>query len=160
MLESRSADDDTVVRRRRECELCLRRFTTYERVDELPLVVVKRDGRREAFDRRKVLVGLLKACEKRPVNTKDLEDLAASVERELRERGEPEVPSVLVGELVMQRLSQLDPVAYVRFASVYRQFTDLQHFQSELERLLAEPRRGGPGQAPPTGGPEHREDNR
>jgi transcriptional repressor NrdR len=142
VLESRSVDEDAVVRRRRECALCLRRFTTYERVDELPLVVVKRDGRREAFDRRKVLVGLIKACEKRPVSTRALESLAEEVERELRERGEPEVESTTIGELVMQRLSQLDPVAYVRFASVYRQFTDVQHFQSELERLLQESRRG------------------
>lgn len=136
VLESRAAEDNTVVRRRRECALCLRRFTTYERVDEPPLVVVKRDGRREAFDRRKILIGLIKSCEKRPVSTEALEALADEVERELRETVDREVASTTIGELVMRHLHQLDEVAYVRFASVYRQFTDVQHFQSELERLL------------------------
>lgn len=123
------------MRRRRECATCLRRFTTYERVEEAPLVVVKKDGRREAFDRQKILAGLLRACEKRPVSTESLQALADDVERELRERGEREVLSSAIGELVMDRLHRLDDVAYVRFASVYRQFTDIQHFQHELERL-------------------------
>lgn len=140
VLESRAVEEDRAVRRRRECATCLRRFTTYERVEEQPLVVVKKDGRREAFDRQKVLMGLIKACEKRPVSTEMLEELAQDVERELRERGEREVESSAIGELVIARLQDLDPVAYVRFASVYRPFTELSHFQEELERLLREGR--------------------
>jgi len=150
VLESRAVEEDRAVRRRRECSNCLRRFTTYERVEDQPLVVVKKDGRREAFDRRKVMIGLIKACEKRPVSTETLEGLVHDVERELRERGEREVHSTAIGELVMSRLRDLDPVAYVRFASVYRQFTDLSHFQDELERLLRERRDHAPeGDKPP-----------
>jgi transcriptional repressor NrdR len=142
VLESRAVEDDRGVRRRRECGACLGRFTTYERVEEAPLMVVKKDGRREAFDRQKILGGLLRACEKRPVSAEALQSLAEDVEREIRERAEREVPSSVIGELVMDRLYRLDGVAYVRFASVYRQFTDVQHFQSELERLRRKARQG------------------
>lgn len=150
VLESRAAEEDTVVRRRRECAVCLRRFTTYERFEDQPLVVVKRDGRREAFDRRKILAGLLRACEKRPVNTEALEELAATVDRQVRELGEPEVSSTTIGEMVIEQLRRLDEVAYVRFASVYRQFKDASHFRSELERLLREREQGK--QIPEPGG--------
>jgi transcriptional repressor NrdR len=150
VLESRAVEDDQVVRRRRECAVCVRRFTTYERVEEGPLVVVKKDGRREAFDAGKIRVGVLKACEKRPVSVEAVEGLVRDVERELRERGEREVPSSVIGELVMERLRELDEIAYVRFASVYRQFADLRHFQSELERLLRQ-RQGEQGKGEPGG---------
>jgi len=142
VLESRAAEEDTVVRRRRECAACLRRFTTYERFEDQPLVVVKRDGRREAFDRRKILAGLLRACEKRPVSTEDLEELAATVDRQVRELGEREIRSTAIGEMVIEHLRRLDEVAYVRFASVYRQFKDASHFRNELERLLREREQG------------------
>lgn len=149
VLESRAAEDDQVVRRRRECAMCMRRFTTYERLEESPLVVVKKDGRREAFDRDKILRGLIRSCEKRPVATDSLERLAFEVERTLRELGEREVTSAAIGEMVMDRLRGLDEVAYVRFASVYRQFRDVEHFQDELERLLRERGRpAGPSDKP------------
>lgn len=148
VLESRAVEDDRGVRRRRECAVCVRRFTTYERVEEPPLMVVKKDGRREAFDRQKILGGLLKACEKRPVSAEALQSLAEDVERDIRERAEREVPSSVVGELVMDRLYRLDDVAYVRFASVYRQFTDVQHFQNELERLRRRVRSGAGDDSP------------
>ncbi len=141
------------MRRRRECASCLRRFTTYERVEEQPLVVVKKDGRREAFDRNKILRGLIKSCEKRPVSTEAIEALVLDVERAFREQGEREVPSAAIGEMVMDRLRDLDEVAYVRFASVYRQFADVLHFQHELERLLGERGRGDGSSSKPGGTP-------
>ncbi len=125
-----------MIRRRRECLSCAARFTTYEKVESSPFVVVKKDGRREAFNPDKVLRGLITACEKRPVERAALERLVAEVERELRSRYEREVSSKVIGELVSERLRGLDQVAYVRFASVYRQFEDLQRFKEELERLL------------------------
>jgi transcriptional repressor NrdR len=115
--------------------MCTRRFTTYERVEEPPLLVVKKDGRRESFDRQKLLKGILTACEKRPVALARLETLVRDLEREVRDQGMDEVPSHALGELVMDRLQTLDPVAYVRFASVYRDFTDLRGFKDLLERL-------------------------
>jgi transcriptional repressor NrdR len=124
------------IRRRRECLICQKRFTTYERIEETPLVVIKRDGRREPFDRHKILSGLLKACEKRPVPYAVLDQLADTVERELRNRMDQEVKSTAVGELVMEGLKGIDEVAYVRFASVYRQFKDLAIFMQELQDLL------------------------
>lgn len=136
VLDSRAVDDRRAVRRRRECERCGRRFTTYERWEETPLVVIKKDGRREPFSRAKVLAGLLKACEKRPIPTTELEAMVEAVEREARNRGETEVTSQFIGELVMERLRELDDVAYVRFASVYREFRDLDSFMRELERLI------------------------
>ncbi|RJQ11592.1 MAG: transcriptional repressor NrdR [Bacillota bacterium] len=135
VLDSRPAQDQRIIRRRRECEGCGNRFTTYERVEEPPLVVTKKDNRREAFDSRKIVGGLLKACEKRPVTTEAIENLAAEVEQEIRQRGYGEVPSSVVGELVMDKLRRLDKVAYVRFASVYREFKDLEEFKREVDRL-------------------------
>lgn len=124
------------VRRRRECQACRHRFTTYERVEAARIFVVKRDGRREAYAREKVLAGLRRACEKRPVSEDTMQDIADRVERELNARGESELPSTTVGELVMDELRKTDQVAYIRFASVYRAFTDLQSFQAELAQLL------------------------
>lgn len=124
-----------MIRRRRECEACQSRFTTYEKVEESPLVVVKKDERREVFDAQKIVRGLVHACERRPVTMSQIQDLAAQVEREIRKRGYDEVPSKVIGELVMEKLKALDEVAYVRFASVYRQFRDLEEFGREVERL-------------------------
>jgi transcriptional repressor NrdR len=137
VLDSRPAEGGSVIRRRRECSSCSRRFTTYERVEEQLLYVVKRDGRRERFNRKKILTGLLKACEKRPVSLATLEGLAEEVEREIRNTLVEEVPSTYIGDLVMERLRNLDEVAYVRFASVYRCFTDVERFRQELESLVA-----------------------
>lgn len=136
VLDSRAIDDETAIRRRRECPRCGRRFTTYERLDELPLIVVKKDGRREAFDRNKVLHGLIRACEKRMVPTERLEALVGEVEKELYGRLDREVSSGEIGEMVMERLREVDEVAYVRFASVYRQFKDINRFMQELQKLL------------------------
>lgn len=136
VLDSRPADDGAVIRRRRECGGCGERFTTYEKAEMLQLVVVKKDGRREAWSPEKVLRGLTTACEKRPVQIDTLEGLVRDVERELRARGEREVASAEIGELVTERLRVLDQVAYVRFASVYRQFQDVRRFKEELERLM------------------------
>ena len=138
VLESRPTDDVTAIRRRRECPRCGKRFTTYERVEETPLLVIKKDGSREMFSRQKILSGMLKACEKRPIPLETLEDAAYQVERTLREGGRGEVTSKEVGELVMDKLRKIDDVAYVRFASVYREFRDLSGFRDELERILAE----------------------
>ena len=136
VLESRHAEEGNTIRRRRECLTCGRRFSTTERIEEQPLVVIKKDGSREAFDRNKILNGLLKACEKRPVPLAELERIVEEVERELRNIAEREIPSVIIGEKVMERLRTLDGVAYVRFASVYRQFKDLSEFREQLEKLL------------------------
>jgi transcriptional repressor NrdR len=136
VTDSRSIEAGGVIRRRRQCLGCSRRFTTREKVEDTPLYVVKKDGRREPFDRQKILAGLLKACEKRPVPMVTLEAAAAEIEGEIRGRLEREVSSQDIGELVMERLRGLDEVAYVRFASVYRQFTDIQRFKDELEKLL------------------------
>jgi transcriptional repressor NrdR len=136
VTDSRATDDGCSVRRRRECAKCGRRFTTYETVERTPLVVVKKDGRREAFDRNKVLAGIMRACEKRPISMAGLEAVVSDIERTLRNRLEPEVTSRDIGELVMERLRGIDEVAYVRFASVYRQFRDITRFKQELEQLL------------------------
>jgi transcriptional repressor NrdR len=136
VTDSRATDDGCSVRRRRECVKCGRRFTTYETVDRTPLIVVKKDGSREAFDRNKILTGLMRACEKRPVSVAELETLATSIELTLRNQLKPEVTSKDIGELVMEKLRDLDEVAYVRFASVYRQFRDITRFKQELESLL------------------------
>ncbi len=136
VVDSRSSSDGISIRRRRECLSCGKRFTTYEHIEEQPLMVVKKDGRREAFDRHKLLAGLVKACEKRPVSMDDLEKLVDEVERELSQQFEREVPSREIGERVMKRLHNLDPVAYVRFASVYREFKDVEQFMRELKDLL------------------------
>lgn len=136
MVDTRTTDEGATIRRRRECPQCNKRFTTFERVDELPLIVIKKDGRRELFNRTKVLGGLLKACHKRPVKREDLERIVDEVERELRNRLESEVSSHDIGELVVDKLRRLDEVAYVRFASVYREFRDGRDFKAELEKMF------------------------
>ncbi len=140
VVDSRMAKEGELIRRRRECLGCKRRFTTYERVDEILPVVVKKDGRREAFDRAKILSGLKKACEKRPISTATIEAVADRIEKRIQEMGETEVESRIVGEELMKELHQLDQVAYVRFASVYREFKDIDQFMDEL-RTLAQQRR-------------------
>ncbi len=136
VVDSRDARDGFEIRRRRECAACGRRFTTYERVDEVPASVVKRDGRREAFDREKLLAGLLTACEKRPVPRRRLEEIVNLVEAEISGRPDREMSSEEIGNMVIERLRLLDQVAYVRFASVYRRFEDVNQFMEELRRLL------------------------
>ena len=148
VIDSRLGKDGDVIRRRRECERCGRRFTTYERVEELLPAVVKKDGRREPFDRLKIVAGLTKACEKRPVSVEAIEQVTDRIERAMADRGEKEVPSAVVGEAVVQALRELDTVAYVRFASVYRSFQDIDEFMSELEGLLKERRTTKPPAAP------------
>jgi transcriptional repressor NrdR len=135
-MDSRDSSEGAVIRRRRECEACKRRFTTYERVEELNPLVVKKDGRREAFDRDKLIAGLKKACEKRPVSVDQLEAFVTELERRLQELGEKEVTSTRLGEMIMERLPGLDEVAYVRFASVYRSFRDISEFMDELKEIL------------------------
>ena len=138
VVDSRQNDDGASIRRRRECESCGRRFTTYERVDMVPLIVVKKDQAREAFDVNKLRSGIVKACEKRPVPLSKIDELAGSIERRLTQLPESEITSQKIGEMVMDGLKQLDEVAYVRFASVYRQFRDIQTFRDELNKLLAD----------------------
>jgi transcriptional repressor NrdR len=135
VVDSRETQDAQATRRRRECLACGRRFTTYERIEEVLPAVVKKDGRREPFDRAKILHGLERACQKRPVSAEQIEAIVAAVERQVQEAGEKEVPSRVVGEALMARLRELDPVAYVRFASVYRSFEDVGDFMSELAGL-------------------------
>lgn len=136
VIDSRPAEEGASIRRRRECLACQRRFTTYEIMERLPLVVVKRDGSRQTFDKNKLIRSMLKACEKRSVALDELEQIANEIEQELQNALEREIPTSEVGELVMKRLKDLDEVAYVRFASVYRQFKDLNTFMEELTRLL------------------------
>ncbi|MGA9175587.1 MAG: transcriptional regulator NrdR [Thermoactinomyces sp.] len=141
VLDSRPVHDGRAIRRRRECEKCEQRFTTFEMVEEQPLIVIKKDGSREEFSREKLLRGLIRACEKRPVPLAELESLVAEIESSLRQASSAEVPSKEIGEMVMQRLVDIDEVAYVRFASVYRQFKDINVFVNELEDLLNRSRR-------------------
>lgn len=136
VIDSRAVEDGITIRRRRECPNCGRRFTTYEKYEETPLVVSKKDARRELFDAKKLLGGLLKAFEKRPVSYEKVQEIADSIERELRMSGETEIESAKIGELVMQYLEDTDQIAYVRFASVYRQFADVKNFMQELERIM------------------------
>ncbi|BDH62560.1 transcriptional repressor NrdR [Lysinibacillus sp. PLM2] len=136
VVDSRPVDENKEIRRRRECESCGYRFTTFEKIEETPLIVVKKDGSREEFSREKVLRGLIRACEKRPVPLNNLEEIVMKIEKELRRIGNPEVKSKDVGEMVMDQLSKIDEVAYVRFASVYRQFKDINVFIKELKELL------------------------
>ena len=136
VVDSRPVDDNKEIRRRRECESCGFRFTTFERVEEIPLIVVKKDGSREEFSREKVLRGLIRACEKRPVALEVLQQLVMSIEKDLRRIGNAEVRSEDVGEMVMDRLAAVDEVAYVRFASVYRQFKDINVFIDELKEII------------------------
>ncbi|MDK2823303.1 MAG: transcriptional repressor NrdR [Clostridia bacterium] len=136
VLDTRSTDDGNSIRRRRECAECTKRFTTYEKIEDVPLIVVKKDGKREVYDSTKILNGLIKACEKRPVALQKLELVSEEIERELKNRMEREISSSLIGELVMDKLKGLDEVAYVRFASVYREFKDINTFVKEIEGLL------------------------
>ncbi len=138
VVDSRPTDEGLTIRRRRECTNCGKRFTTYEKIEQLPVFVVKKDGRRESFDRDKILKGLLKACEKRPISLKDLEALVQDVEKQVFNSLEQEITSQQIGQMVMERLKKLDEVAYVRFASVYRQFKDINTFMEELNKLLKE----------------------
>ncbi|TGB04092.1 transcriptional regulator NrdR [Halobacillus salinus] len=136
VLDSRPIEEGQSIRRRRECEKCEFRFTTFERIEEVPLIVVKKEGTREEFSREKLMRGLIRACEKRPVAVEELERVTLEVEKELRNRGVSEVMSKDIGEMVMARLSDIDEVAYVRFASVYRQFKDINVFIDELKELI------------------------
>ena len=140
VIDSRESKEGDVIRRRRECLKCFRRFTTYERSDEIPYMVVKKDGRREKFDRQKVLNGLLKACEKRPVPMSKLAEIVDSVEAKLADSPERELPTTEIGEMLMDKLRNLDKIAYVRFASVYRDFQDVEAFLNELKNLVLQKR--------------------
>jgi transcriptional repressor NrdR len=137
VLDSRAANQNKSIRRRRECEQCYRRFTTFEMIEETPLMVIKRDGSREEFNRDKVLRGLIRACEKRPVSMESLEMIVDEVEKQLRNTAHAEVDSRQIGEFVMEQLYPIDEVAYVRFASVYRQFKDINMFMRELTNILS-----------------------
>jgi transcriptional repressor NrdR len=136
VLDSREAEEDATTRRRRECLKCEKRFTTYERVEMTDLVVIKKDGRREKFNRDKILSGLMKACEKRPVPKEKIESALNEIERELKTMDTTEIESTKIGELVMKKLKSLDKVAYIRFASVYKEFADLETFETEVRKLL------------------------
>jgi transcriptional repressor NrdR len=137
VIDSRLSKDASVIRRRRECLACSRRFTTYEHIEEIPIMIVKKDGRREIFSRGKVRTGMKKACEKRDISMNDIEEFIDELERDLRETGEKEIPAAILGEKIMLKLHELDDVAYVRFASVYREFKDVNDFVSELKSLLS-----------------------
>jgi transcriptional repressor NrdR len=136
VIDSRSSGGGSVIRRRRQCLLCKRRYTTYERVEELPLRVVKKDGRRVPFDRQRILQGMLKACEKRPIGYDQLEEITDRIESQINDMFEREVGAKIIGHMVMKELNRLDPVAYVRFASVYREFKDVHEFVDEVKPLL------------------------
>ncbi len=136
VIDSRSTDEGTTIRRRRECLECGKRFTTYEKIESIPIIVVKKDGTRESFDREKIVNGLLRACEKRPVTLDDIEGVVDDIESKLYNLLEREVSSERIGEMVMARLQKLDDIAYVRFASVYRQFKDINSFMDELAKII------------------------
>ena len=136
VVDSRSSSANQSIRRRRECLRCERRFTTYEHVEEIPLMVVKKDGRREPFDRKKLLAGIIKACEKRPISIEKQESIVDKIERQIQRKFEKEVAANEIGELVMKGLYDLDEIAYVRFASVYRQFRDVSQFMREMKKFL------------------------
>ena len=138
VIDSRPAEEGATIRRRRECLACQKRFTTYEIIERLPLVVIKRDGSRQSFDRVKLINGMVRACEKRPVSLSQLETIADEIEQELQSHLEREISTVEIGEMVMSRIREVDEVAYVRFASVYRSFKDINTFMEELTKLLSE----------------------
>lgn len=142
VIDSRESKEGNNIRRRRECLACQKRFTTYERIEEIPFMVVKKDGRRERFDRQKILNGLLKACEKRPIPIPKLAELVDQVENEMMNEPERELSSTAIGEILMSRLKELDKIAYVRFASVYRDFQDEEAFFNEIRRLIKDKGRG------------------
>ncbi|MEA3454097.1 MAG: transcriptional regulator NrdR [Candidatus Caldatribacteriota bacterium] len=135
VIESRHIENELVVRRRRICKKCNKRFTTYERIDLVPLMVIKKDGRREPFSREKITNGIIKACEKRPISMETINNLVSNVEENIKSEGANEIKSTIIGELVISRLRDLDEVAYVRFASVYRQFKDLSSFVKEIRKI-------------------------
>jgi len=139
VIDSRESKKGLSIRRRRECLACVRRFTTYEKIEEIPYMIVKKDGTRQLFDRQKPLKGMLKACEKRPIAVGLLEEIVEEIESRLQERPDREIKAAEIGQLVMDRLKELDKVAYVRFASVYREFRDVKEFKQELDGLLQEP---------------------
>jgi transcriptional repressor NrdR len=160
VVDSRATAEESAVRRRRECLLCGKRFTTYEYVEDLGIIVVKKDGRRESFDRKKILTGIMRACEKRPVSIDKMEEIITSVERALQKKGEREVPAALIGQHVMDRLKILDDVAYVRFASVYRQFKDVSQFMQELRMMLDKEKTSVRAPKPAAAGAGQRRKNR
>ena len=139
VIDSRPADDNNTIRRRRVCDECNKRFTTYEKIETIPLMVIKKDNNRETYDRSKIEAGVLRACHKRPISAQQISQLVDSVETEVFSYDDKEVPSRVIGELVMSKLKELDPVAYVRFASVYREFKDVNTFMDELTKVLQEP---------------------
>jgi transcriptional repressor NrdR len=141
VVDSRATQEGSAVRRRRECLKCGRRFTTYEYVEDVSLMVVKKDGRREAFDRKKILAGIMRACEKRPIGLEKMEEIVTQVERSIQKKSDREIPTTRIGELVIEKLKSMDDVAYVRFASVYRQFKDVSQFMSELKDMLNKERK-------------------
>ncbi|MFA5361735.1 MAG: transcriptional regulator NrdR [Candidatus Omnitrophota bacterium] len=143
VVDSRATQDEVAIRRRRECLRCGKRFTTYEYIEEPSIMVIKKDGRRQPFDRKKVLAGVMKACEKRPISMDKMEDVILQVERAIQKKVGKEVPTSKIGELVMEKLKELDEVAYVRFASVYRQFKDVGQFMDELKGIIKRERRRG-----------------
>ncbi len=136
VVDSREAKDGDAIRRRRECLQCSRRFTSYERIDEIPYMVVKKDGKREIFERNKIMAGLLRACEKRPISSSQLESIVDSVEKNVQDSADRELPTSEIGKIIMRRLKELDKVAYVRFASVYLEFEDVSEFMTELKNLV------------------------
>lgn len=138
VVDSRPTDEGQAIRRRRECISCGKRFTTYEKIEELPIVVVKKDGNRQVYDRNKLMNGIIKACEKRPVSMSSIEQIVDDIEKTIFNSLENEITSTQIGELVMNKLKDLDEVAYVRFASVYRQFKDVNSFMDELKKILGE----------------------
>ena len=141
VVDSRATAEESAIRRRRECLKCGKRFTTYEYIEEVSMMVIKKDGRREPFDRKKVLSGVIKACEKRPISMEKMEDIVIQIERAIQKKSDREVSCSRIGELVMERLKALDDVAYVRFASVYRQFKDVGQFMVELKDILNKEKR-------------------
>ncbi|MBP7072026.1 MAG: transcriptional repressor NrdR [Clostridia bacterium] len=138
VVDSRPTVEEAAIRRRRECEKCSKRFTTYEKIEEMPLIIVKKDGSREAYQRSKMMNGILRACEKRPISVSTIEGMADEIEKELYNSMDKEIESKKIGEMVMSKLKQIDDVAYVRFASVYRQFKDINIFLEELNKLIDE----------------------
>lgn len=136
VLDSRSADDNRSIRRRRQCEACHKRFTTYEKVETIPLIIIKKDNNREPYDRSKIEAGIVRSCHKRPISAAQITAIVDDIETELFNREEREISTIFIGELVMNKLKTLDPVAYVRFASVYREFKDVNTFMDELKKIL------------------------
>jgi transcriptional repressor NrdR len=138
VVDSRPTDEGQAIRRRRECISCAKRFTTYEKIEEIPTIIVKKDGNRQSYDRNKLMNGIIKSCEKRPVSMAVVEDMVDDIEKTISNSMQNEITSIEIGELVMEKLKDVDEVAYVRFASVYRQFKDVNSFMQELKKLLAE----------------------